>query len=69
MSTPATHALHVKGMTCQHCVKGVTRAVQAHDAAADVKIDLATGQVLVTSALPAATIRAAIEEEGYEVLG
>ena len=25
------HELQVKGMSCQHCVKGVTRAIQEQD--------------------------------------
>ncbi len=67
-TTPTTHELHVKGMSCQHCVKGVTRAVQAQDASAEVRIDLSTGKVLVTSGLALPAVRQAIEEEGYEVL-
>lgn len=42
---------NVQGMTCGHCVKGVTRAVQEQDAAAQVEVDLAARQVRVQSAL------------------
>jgi copper chaperone len=57
---------NVQGMTCGHCVKAVTRAVQDQDAAATVEIDLAARQVRVQSALAAEQILAAIREEGYQ---
>lgn len=57
----------VKGMTCGHCVKAVTRAVQALDAQAQVEVDLATAQVRVYSTLDRAKLAAAIVEEGYAV--
>ena len=40
---------NVQGMTCGHCVKAVTRAVQEQDAAAKVEVDLAARQVRVQS--------------------
>ncbi|TBW11808.1 copper chaperone [Azotobacter chroococcum subsp. isscasi] len=58
---------HVKGMSCGHCVRAVTQAVQALDAAAEVQVDLPTGEVQVLSRLPAEQVMAAIREEGYEV--
>ncbi|WP_449429994.1 heavy-metal-associated domain-containing protein [Pseudomonas putida] len=58
---------NVQGMTCGHCAKAVTRAVQEQDAAAQVEIDLAGKQVRVQSAaLAAEQILAAIREEGYQ---
>lgn len=68
MSTaPATEVLHVRGMTCQHCVRAVTQAIQALDATADVQIDLPSGTVRVVSTLPRPALRQAVECEGYEV--
>ncbi len=58
--------LDVKGMTCGHCVKAVTAAVQALDARARVDVDLAQGVVRVESTSPAGTIAQAIVEAGYE---
>jgi copper chaperone len=52
-------------MTCGHCIKAVTRAVQAQDAQAQVEVDLAARQVRVHSALGAEQLLAAIREEGY----
>jgi len=57
---------NVQGMTCGHCVKAVTRAVQEQDVNAQVEVDLAGKQVRVQSALPAEQLLAAIREEGYE---
>lgn len=58
----------VKGMTCGHCVKSVTRALKEVDEKADVRVDLAQGRVQVDSAAPAGKLSAAITEAGYEVL-
>ncbi len=57
---------NVQGMTCGHCVKAVTRAVQEQDAEARVEVDLAGKQVKVQSGLAADAILAAIREEGYQ---
>jgi copper chaperone len=58
----------VTGMTCSHCVRAVTAAIIGRDAAATVRIDLATGRVEVDSDRPRADLAAAIVEEGYEVV-
>ena len=57
---------NVQGMTCGHCVKAVTRALQEQDAQAQVEVDLAARKVRVQSELDAATLLAAIREEGYQ---
>ena len=56
-------------MTCQHCVRAVTQAIQTMDAQAQVEVDLAGGRVTVRSALPRERITAVIREEGYSVAG
>lgn len=58
---------NVEGMTCGHCVKAVTNAVQREDAQAEVKVDLAQKQVSVKSELPSEQILELIREEGYDV--
>lgn len=55
----------VEGMTCGHCVKAVTQAVQSHDPAASVKVDLAAKEVGVESRLSAEEVISLITEEGY----
>jgi copper chaperone len=58
---------NVQGMSCGHCVKTITQALQAKDPAASVRIDLAAKEVGVESALSVEQVIAAITEEGYEV--
>jgi len=52
-------------MTCGHCVKTVTAAVQQVDAAAKLQIDLPTHQVRIESTRSAADFERALAEEGY----
>lgn len=56
---------NVEGMSCGHCVKAITQAVQAKDPAASVRVDLAAREVGVESALTAEQVIEAISEEGY----
>ena len=63
----ATHQFQVQGMTCGHCERGVTDAVQQLDPQASVQIDRAANQVQVHSNQPRAALAAAIAEEGYQV--
>jgi len=58
---------NVEGMSCGHCVKAITHAVQARDPAASVRVDLAAKEVGVESALSADQVIEAIREEGYAV--
>jgi copper chaperone len=64
-----TIALKVEGMTCQHCVKAVTAAIQARDPQARVSIDLAGQSVTAETALDRAAVAAVVEEEGYRIIG
>lgn len=57
---------NVQGMTCGHCVRAVTRAVQDGDAQAVVEVDLANKQVKVQSELQAPQILKLIRDEGYQ---
>ncbi|MFJ2529823.1 cation transporter [Pseudomonas helmanticensis] len=58
---------NVQGMSCGHCVKAITNAVQAKDPAASVRVDLAAKEVGVESALTSDQVIKAISEEGYAV--
>ncbi|MCZ2498620.1 copper chaperone [Xylophilus sp. Kf1] len=58
----------VEGMSCQHCVRAVTQAVEDLDPAADVSVDLASGRVDVQATASRDTIRQAIADAGYTVL-
>jgi copper chaperone len=56
----------VTGMSCAHCVRAVTEAIQQLDPAAKVEVDLDAGRVVVRDeALSAPEIVGAIEAEGY----
>lgn len=57
----------VEGMTCGHCVRAVTQAVQSKDSAASVKVDLAAKEVGVESRLSPQEVIDLIAEEGYSV--
>lgn len=63
-----THELQVQGMSCQHCVRAVTQAIQQHDTGADVRVELATGQVRVQTHLSREEAASAIVSEGYDVM-
>jgi copper chaperone len=57
----------VQGMTCGHCEKAVTQAVQSVDPQAKVTIDRPAGKVEVQTTEPREAIARAIAEEGYPV--
>jgi copper chaperone len=59
--------MHVDGMTCGHCVQTVTKALQARDAHARVKVDMAEGLVSADTVLDRPTAIHAIENAGYRV--
>ncbi|MGR6322264.1 heavy metal-associated domain-containing protein [Micromonospora soli] len=61
----------VTGMTCEHCVRAVTAELSALPGVDEVRIDLAAGTATVTSseALPIESVRAAVDEAGYELAG
>ena len=65
-----TSTFQVQGMSCGHCVNSVQSEVSAIDGVTAVDVDLATGQVTVTSDTPidAVAVTAAVEEAGYEVV-
>jgi copper chaperone CopZ len=67
MSVTTTYS--VTGMTCAHCAQAVTSELSALPGVADVRVDLGTGAVIVTSAAPLAEVdvRAAVDEAGYEL--
>ncbi|NHW99893.1 heavy-metal-associated domain-containing protein [Pseudomonas koreensis] len=58
---------NVQGMSCGHCVKAITSAVQAKDPAASVRVDLAAKEVGVESSLSPEQVIEVISEEGYPV--
>lgn len=71
MSDALTTEYLVSGMTCSHCENAVKQEVSALESVVDVRVDVATGRVTVTSATPLddARVREAIDEAGYELAG
>jgi copper chaperone len=57
----------VTGMTCGHCEKAVTRAIQEADPQAKVSIDRSQNKVDIESTQSRDTLAKAIAEEGYAV--
>ena len=61
------YQFNVQGMTCGHCERAVTSAIQQIDPQAQVRIDRAQNRVDVDSTQPREALAAAIAEEGYQV--
>jgi copper chaperone len=62
-----TNTLQIRGMTCGHCVRAVTKALQGVAGVEDVSVDLGAGQARVGGAADPAALVRAIENEGYDV--
>ncbi len=62
--------LKVKGMSCQHCVMSVTKALNQFEGIQSVQVDLQKGEVRFdnTNAIPSNRIERAIQDAGYEVI-
>ena len=59
-------AFEVQDMTCGHCARAITQAVQTVDPGAQVQIDLAAHRVAIeTTHAGAAALGDAIREAGY----
>ena len=58
----------VQGMTCGHCVKAVTQAVQRLDNTAVVSVELDSGKVVISSGVSRERLVEAIRDEGYAVV-
>jgi copper chaperone CopZ len=69
MSVTTTYT--VAGMTCGHCVEAVAGELNRLPGVHDVRVDLSTGSVDVTSdaPLPIDEVRTAVDEAGYELAG
>src|SRR4051794_16127619 len=59
----------VTGMTCGHCVSSVSAEVGRVEGVTSVDVDLSSGAVTVSSDKPLEldTVRAAVEEAGYQL--
>ena len=68
-----TTSYAILGMTCGHCVQAVTTEISNLPGVSDVRIDLVAGgtstaHVTSDSPLDADTVRAAVDEAGYDLV-
>jgi copper chaperone len=60
-------SLHIRGMSCQHCVGAVKKALEAFPQVAEVKVDLQAGvATFVNNGVERSQLRAAISKIGFE---
>ena len=61
--------INVKGMTCPHCVKHVTKALSGMDGVTDVVVDLDTGTASFKASrdIPHTELAAVLDDAGYEL--
>ena len=67
----AKSVLNVDGMSCEHCVKAIKKAVGALPGVADVAVDLSAKTVAVDHDPAQSTldkIKNEIEDQGYDVI-
>jgi copper chaperone len=60
--------LRIEGMTCEHCVRAVTRALEGTDGVSRAKVDLQEGSARVEydeSRTSPQQLAKAVMEEGY----
>lgn len=59
----------VSGMTCDGCVRAVTRAIHQRRPNVDVRVDLGQGLVVIAGNADAEILSEAIEDAGFSVEG
>ena len=61
--------IKIKGMSCNHCVMAVTKALGGIEGVSNVKVDLAEGEATFDEATPVdrKVIRERIKKAGFEV--
>lgn len=58
--------LKVSGMTCNHCVMAVTKALGSVPGVESADVSLEKAQAVIKGSADAQTLIAAVKEEGYE---
>ncbi|MGA2401180.1 MAG: heavy metal-associated domain-containing protein [Syntrophobacteraceae bacterium] len=61
--------VRIKGMSCQHCVKAVKKALEEIEGISGVAVDLATGEATFEETRPVDgdLLREKIKKAGYEL--
>jgi copper chaperone len=62
--------IQIKGMSCNHCVMAVTKALNEINGIRDVKVDLSKGEATFEGEKPieGTVVREQIKKAGYEVV-
>lgn len=62
--------IKIDGMSCMHCVRAVTKALEGIEGLGDVRVDLAKGEASFTETNPVdpAVIRERIAAVGFDVV-
>mgnify|MGYP000845345603 CR=1 FL=1 len=62
--------IKIKGMSCNHCVMAVTKALSGIEGLKDVKVDLSKGEATFGNdqSVDLKVIKSAVEKAGYEVV-
>jgi len=63
-----TTVIKVTGMTCNHCVMAVTRAIEKVPGVTKVAVSLERGEISVEGSAPREALVAAIKAEEYEAV-
>jgi copper chaperone len=58
--------LNVSGMTCNHCVMAVTRALEGVSGVSKAHVSLERGEATVEGSPNVRDLIAAVEDEGYQ---
>lgn len=63
--------IKIEGMTCQHCVMSVTKALATIPGIKNLKVDLVKGEATFENSqnVPMQSIHKSVEEAGYKVIG
>ena len=62
------HTVTIQGMSCQHCVASVVKALQAIPGISQVSVDLNKGEANYAGDVGASVVKEAIDAIGFTVL-
>lgn len=62
--------IKIKGMSCNHCVMAVTKALKEIDGIKDIRVELGKGEATFEEAMPIDMniVKERIKKAGYEVV-
>lgn len=63
---PATIELDIQGMTCEHCVKRATKALQSVPGVTAVEVRLEPGAARISGTFDSGELIKAVETAGYK---